>query len=66
MVSLPIHQICKSQPWTAQWLVEPDTDIVSSNLGSQAGLQPREIVGTFTSEADRVGALVIDGLHTLA
>ena len=63
---LPVHQVCKGQSRTAELLIEPDTEVVQGELGSQAGLKATQIMRPFAIEAKRVIEFVLDSFHHLA
>jgi hypothetical protein len=45
--------------------IEPDTEIMQTDFGCQAGLKSREVMRTLTSQAKGIQELIIDGFNNL-
>lgn len=45
--------------------IEPDTKVVQTHFGSQAGLKTSQVVRTLTSQAKGIQELVVDGFNDL-
>ena len=65
-MSLPVHQVRKSQMRPAELGMQPDAEVMQRNLRGQAHLKPAEIMGSFPIEAEGMGELLIHSLHDLA
>src|SRR5512134_4073959 len=63
---LPCNQIGKGEPWAAELLIEPDTEVVQGDLRGQARLEALEGMRTFAVEAKAVLQAAIDRFDDLA
>src|SRR5262245_24177385 len=63
---LPVHQVCKGQPGPTKLLIQPDAEVMQGNLRGQARLQPTELMGAFSIQAEGMMELIMDRLHNLA
>ena len=63
---LPRNQIGEGQRWTPQLLIQPDTEVMQSHLGSQANLKPGQRVGTLPIEAKHMLQATVNRFNDLA
>src|SRR5579884_2307967 len=66
MTNLPSEQLSESQRLATKLPVEPNTKVMQSDLGRQAGLKAVQGMGTLARQAEGVVQLVINGLDDLA
>src|ERR687896_911653 len=62
---LPVYQVRESKIRAAEWLIEPDAEVVQRHLRRQARLKAIQVVRTLTAKAKSMVELVVDGLHDL-
>src|SRR5215471_19636463 len=62
---LAVHQVCESQPWPAQLVIQPDTEVMQGHLRRQTRLKPTEVMGPFPIEAEGMPELLIHSLDDL-
>ena len=65
-MELPGQQVCKSQAWPTELLIEPDTTMMQRDLGGHARLNSAAVMGPFALAAAGMPALLLHGLHALA
>src|SRR5215475_4286706 len=63
---LPVHQVCKGQPRPAELFIQPDAEIMQSDLCGQTCLKPAELMGPFTIQTEGMMELLVHRLHHLA